>query len=443
MPKPTAQSRLPDAGGWMEPKGERIAWALWRTAVILLCAAAAVLSEFFPLKKRYDPPVIHGVQDSIALFADDDIPAALPAGVTATGAEDRPDEIFPVIVTAFAASGETVLEYPPGTYRLVYTCDDGAGRQAEPVESVLTVLPADTQGPVFAGLQDWTVTAGETISYREGVTATDNVDGAVLFRVDAEQVDLSQAGEYTATYRAADSRGNETAVTIHITVLEPEPPDEEIVAGDGSSYGITKSGLDEQADALLARITTPEMTPRQKAWAIYNYVSGHIRYVSTSDKSSWMTGAFVGLTQGRGDCFNYFALSKELLDRAQIPNIDLYRVGGGSDHYWQLVQIDGGWYHFDACPHPNGYPLTSFLLTEAEVRAYSAQFSGFYANYYTYDYAACPVVVEGTPGAELPEESPAEEAHVENPAGETEAEIPEEQPQQPEEEAPAHSDKES
>ena len=397
MPNTSAGTVPSAAAGWSEGRGERTAWAVWRTVVLLLCAAVSLVSNFLPLEKRFEPPVIRGVQESFELFEDDDIPAALMAGVTATGAEDRPDETFPVFVSAFAGSGEEVGEFLPGTYRVVYTCGDGAGQEAEPVESVLTVKPADREGPVFEGLHDWTVTAGETVSFREGVTATDNVDGTVRFEVDAGGVDLAQPGEYTATYRAVDSRGNETIAAIHITVVEPEPPDEEIVAEDGTSYGVTKSDLDGQADELLARITTPDMTPRQKAWAIYQYVNGHIRYVNTSDKSSWMTAAFVGLTQGRGDCFNYFALSKELLDRAGIPNIDLERMDGGSDHYWQLVQIDGGWYHFDACPHPNGYPITSFLLTEAEVRAYSAQFTGFYANYYTYDYAACPVVVVGTP----------------------------------------------
>lgn len=420
------------AAGWNEGRGERIAWALWRTAAILLCAAVSVASNFLPLEKHFEPPVIRGVQEKLELYEDDDIEAALTAGVTATGGEDRPDETFPVLISVFAESGEEAGEYLPGTYRLVYTCGAGAGREAQPVESVLIVMPADREGPVFAGLHDWTVTAGETISYREGVAATDKVDGTVRFEVNAEQVDLAQSGEYTAVYRAADSRGNETVAAIHITVLEPEPPDEEIVAGDGTSYGVNKSDLDGQADALLARITTPEMTPRQKAWAIYSYVNGHIRYVNTSDKSSWITAAFVGLTQGRGDCFNYFALSKELLDRAGIPNIDLYRVGGASDHYWQLVQIDGGWYHFDACPHPNGYPITSFLLTEAEVRAYSAQFSGFYANYYTYDYAACPVVVAGTPEEAPPAEPSGNEEDIavqppqpeETPGGNEGAEFP-------------------
>ena len=40
-----------------------------------------------------------------------------------------------------------------------------------------------------------------------------------------------------------------------------------------------------------------------------------------------------------------------------------------------------GYYHFDACPHPNSYPLYSFLLTEAEVRAYTEQCASVRKNY--------------------------------------------------------------
>ena len=394
MPEETeAQTGCPAVGVWTEPKKERIVWSVWSAAILVLCAAVAGVSNFFPLEKHFDPPVIQGVQESFEFFEDDAFLAALMEGVTGTGAEDRPDETFPVFLSAFTGSGEEVLEYLPGTYRLVYTCDDGAGWEAEPVESVLTVKPADREGPVFEGLHDWTVTAGETVSYREGVTATDNVDGNVRFEVNADGVDLAQPGEYTATYRASDSRDNETVTAITIIV---EEPDEEIIAGDGTSYGVYKSDLDRLADEVLAQITTPEMTTRETAWAIFQYVSWNMRYVGRSDKSSWIAAAFVGLTQGRGDCYNYFALSKELLERAGIPTVDLERVGGVSDHYWSLVYVDDGWYHFDTCPHHANHPLTCFLLTEAQVRAYTAQFSWY--HYYIYDYDACPVVAAGTPG---------------------------------------------
>ena len=175
--------------------------------------------------------------------------------------------------------------------------------------------------------------------------------------------------------------------------------------------------VDGEADRILGKILSPSMSQWEQARAIYNYVHTHVKYVGYSDKSSWLMGAYVGFTRGRGDCYNYFACSKALLDKAGIPNVDLYRVGGGTDHYWQLVNVGNGWYHFDACPHPDSYPLNSFLLDEMAVRAYPEKCAPVRTNYYVYDYANCPVIPVGTPIEELPAESePVETETVETPS---------------------------
>lgn len=393
--------------------------------IALLCAAAVVLAALFTFINRQDPPVIQGVREQIEVYEDEDLQAALLEGVTAVGGEDRPDAVFPVSVTIYQESGQETQECPPGAYRLVYSCKDGSGQQAEPVESVLIVLAADTEGPVIEGARDLTVTAGETVSYRTGVTATDSVDGAVQLQVDAAQVNLTQPGEYPVIYRASDSRGNETAVTVTVTVTAADPEEtggEDAPSNVSVPADVTQEKLDELADRVLGQILTSDMTQRQKARAIYDYVYNQIKYVGTSDKSSWITGAYIGLTQGRGDCFNYYALSKELLTRAGISNIDVERVGGATDHYWQLVNVGDGWYHFDACPHPTGYPITSFLITEEEARAYTEQVSSVRTNYYVYDYDSCPVTVVGTPAEDAPAEQsqqPAQEAPAEQSRSET------------------------
>lgn len=263
----------------------------------------------------------------------------------------------------------------------------------------------DTQPPVISGARDLTVAVGESLSYRTGVSVTDDTDETVQLQVDASGVNLSQPGEYQALYWAEDAAGNRAEVAITVTVVETVTVDdtdtgatEDVVEPGGVE--ITLERVNQLADDILADITTPSMSQREKALAIYNYVHSHIRYVGTSDKSSWLVGAYVGFTRGSGDCYNYFACSKALLTRAGIPNVDLTRVGGNSRHYWQLVDVGGGYYHFDACPHPNSYPLYSFLLTEEEVKAYTKQCSSIRKNYYVYDYDACPVeVVQGTPAA--------------------------------------------
>ena len=284
------------------------------------------------------------------------------------------------------------------------------GGQPAPVQTP-TPPPADTAPPVISGAHDLSVAVGESISYRAGVTVTDDSGETVALQVDATEVDLTEPGEYEAVYWAEDAAGNRAEVTVTVTVIETVTVDEE---GSGATEDIedpaaaqaTQENVDALADEILAQITTDGMSQYEKALAIYNYVHNNIAYTGTSDKSSWLVGAYVGFTRHSGDCYNYFACSKALLTRAGIPNVDLTRVGGNSRHYWQLVDVGTGYRHFDACPHPNSYPLYSFLLTEAEVRYYTEQCASIRKNYYVYDYDSCPVeVVQGT--APTPDPTPA------------------------------------
>ena len=260
----------------------------------------------------------------------------------------------------------------------------------------------DTQPPVISGARDLTVAVGESVAYRAGVSVSDDVDEDVPLQVDAGGVNLSVPGEYQALYWAEDTAGNRAEVSVTVTVVETVTVDDESTGEtedvvEADSTEITLELVNELADEILADITNVSMSQREKALAIYNYVHNNMNYIGTSDKSSWLVGAYVGFTRRSGDCYNYFACSKALLTRAGIPNVDLTRVGGNSRHYWQLVDVGSGYYHFDACPHPNSYPLYSFLLTEAEVQAYTQQCSSIRKNYYVYDYDACPVeVVQGS-----------------------------------------------
>lgn len=288
----------------------------------------------------------------------------------------------------------------------------------------------DTEPPVIEGARDLTVAVGAAPSYRSGVTATDETDGKVKLDIDASAVNLNQPGEYAVFYRATDKAGNRAETSITVTVVEVAGVNDDDPTADVSGEEtpvvelpipeVTEEMVNEEADRILAKILSPSMNQWEQAQAIYNYVHTKVKYVGTSDKSNWLIGAYVGFTRGRGDCYNYFACSKALLTRAGIPNVDLYRVGGNTDHYWQLVNVGSGWYHFDACPHPASYPLGSFLLDEMAVREYTEKCAAVRSNYYVYDYANCPVVPVGFPAEELPAES---EAPAEGLPGETETPV--------------------
>jgi|GEM_PF-5213668 len=265
----------------------------------------------------------------------------------------------------------------------------------------------DTTAPVISGAKNLETTVGTAPSYREGISATDDTDGEIPFSVDISAVDLEIPGHYEVVYTAADAAGNHARVAVNLVVnaVESVPidqePEEDIE--EPIPEGLNEEMVYELADKVLARILTDDMDLSEQAWTIYNWTARNIKYVGTSDKSSWLIGAYVGFVRGKGDCFNYFAVAKALLARVGIPTVDLTRVPSKTRHYWLLANIGTGWFHFDACPHPTGYPFLSFFATEEQVRAYTQLLidAGVRENYFVYDYASCMVPVEGTPeGAE-------------------------------------------
>lgn len=112
------------------------------------------------------------------------------------------------------------------------------------------------------------------------------------------------------------------------------------------------------------------------AWEICNWVHSNICYQSICEYQSFEDAAFMGFTRKYGDCYVSFACTKMLLDCAGIPNlmVERYPVETNS-HFWNLVQIDGEWYHCDATvfkDHPEMY----FLLTDDEIADSHHSFDG-------------------------------------------------------------------
>lgn len=248
-----------------------------------------------------------------------------------------------------------------GTYDITYSVTDAAGNTTT-VPTTVTVTD-DNTAPTILGAHDISLYLGSAVSYRSGVEVQDDKDAAPKLEVDSSQVDLSNAGTYPLVYIARDTTGNETRLEVTVTVVEKP-----------ATY-TDEETINAKADELLKKIVTGDMTDEAKVRAIYAYVRSHFTYSGHSDKTDWMQGAWVMMTDGEGDCFNYFAVTKLLLERSGIPNIDVRKVRNhaeDSDHYWSLVSVDGGstYYHLDTTPRV-GDGDDFCLVTDAFLDAYS------------------------------------------------------------------------
>ena len=248
-----------------------------------------------------------------------------------------------------------------GTYDIVYSVTDAAGNVTT-APSTVTVTD-DNVPPTILGVHDISLYLGSAASYRSGVEVHDDKDSAPTLEVDSSQVDLSNPGTYPLVYTARDMTGNCTRMEVTVTVAEKP-----------STY-VEPATIETKADELLKKIVTEDMSDEAKVKAIYSYVRSHYTYSGHSDKTDWMQGAYVMMSSGQGDCFNYFAVAKLLLERCGIPNIDVRKVRNhetDSDHYWSLVSVDGGstYYHLDTTPRV-GDGDDFCLVTDAVLDAYS------------------------------------------------------------------------
>lgn len=320
------------------------------STIILLQDAAGNVTEIpvvITVLADTEPPVITGAVD---LSVDEGLTIEYLSGVSVT---DNKDENPSLQID----DSQVDLE-KGGEYEAVYIATDANGNIARETITV-TVIP-DVLPPVIEGAQDIAIEVGGSISYRKGITVTDDKDDNPKLEIDNSQVDLDTPGDYPVTYTATDRRGNVSSVSITVTVrtLEALALEQEVM---------------EKATDILARITNEDMTAMEKAFAIYRWTLTNIGYTGTSEKGDWIKGAYQAFKQRSGDCYTYFAAAKALYQVAGIENVDIVKSDTShSSHYWSLINLGDGWYHVDCTPR-TGTGDNFFMVTDAELEAYSSK----------------------------------------------------------------------
>ncbi|SCW68256.1 Transglutaminase-like superfamily protein [Ruminococcaceae bacterium YRB3002] len=232
----------------------------------------------------------------------------------------------------------------------------------------------DVTAPVISGAKNIKAFVGDSISYRTGITVTDDYDPNPTLDIDNSAVDMNTPGTYTVTYVARDAAGNIAMTDIKLT-LKKKP----------ATY-VEPEELYAVAQKILNKITKSNMTDMEKALKIFHWCRYNINYITSTDTSSWTRAAYDALVKRQGTCYSFAMAAWTLLDCAGIENKIVEREPfRWSAHYWNLVKIDGQWYHCDSTPrqHYNSYV---FMLTDAEL----ARFTGGGFNGYNFNHSKYP-----------------------------------------------------
>jgi hypothetical protein len=207
--------------------------------------------------------------------------------------------------------------------------EDAAGNRTE--QTFTLTLAPDTEPPEIYGVVDRTAYVGEPIVYLSEVYAEDNADGLISVDVQSE-VRQDTPGDYRVVYTAEDEAGNRTSAECIYTLV---------------AATVSETEVRTLAQEVLKKITTDRMVTAEKLLAVFEYVREHMYYVGHSDKSDWRMEAVRGFKTGKGDCFTFYAITRALLDELGVEYMSVTRLGGRTRHYWTIVNIGTGWYHYD------------------------------------------------------------------------------------------------
>ena len=137
------------------------------------------------------------------------------------------------------------------------------------------------------------------------------------------------------------------------------------------TYLTTKAQEDyvnEQVSSILPTILAGKTTDKQKALSIHDYIVENVTY----DHSLIKRTAYTALYDKSTVCQGYSLLYYKMLQEAGIQNkiVDGYINSGFDYHSWNLVNLDGNWYHVDTT---NDAALSDkhglYMLTDTELAA--------------------------------------------------------------------------
>ena len=232
----------------------------------------------------------------------------------------------------------------------------------------------DTTAPEISGVEELYFTQGETFSYTKNITVTDDYDENPTLDVDTSGVNPDKRGVYTITYTATDAAGNTSTKTTSVHVLSAKIA----AATEETVYGM--------ADAILAEIITDDMDQKAQAKAVFDWVVYNITYSESAGIDDLLSAAYKGMYNRVGDCTVKQKTAEVLLNRLGIKNMEIEKIRDHRGHYWLLIDIGEGWYHYDPNLQLDGTLI--FYWHDADLWAYS----NAHSNTHNYDKSKYPTI---------------------------------------------------
>lgn len=249
---------------------------------------------------------------------------------------------------------------PGNTYTFKLVRNDSQEVSSDQIESVVleqyyddkTQLSSQTiigeaesnQAPVISGVNNQTITVGESFDPLAGVTATDKEDGDLTSQIKVTgNVDTTKAGVYTLAYSVTDSDNNTTRQERTITVKQKATVDFGVGQGIQWPAQVMAPLVDMTAyvsDTEFSNNGAPNLAEIAKQSETKFFNLGFMQATGVvNGRLNWSWGGFNGLNELTNDQWQYEGIKKAIRElREEGGDVALSFGGLNSGAFWELTQ---------------------------------------------------------------------------------------------------------
>lgn len=170
---------------------------------------------------------------------------------------------------------------------------------------------------------------------------------------------------------------------VQISVIDTTPP---VIEGTAD---LSEEYVRPMVEQVVSSVVTENMSDWDKEYALYYWCVENLSYSAEGIDGTMWEAAYQAIKKKQGDCYVYSGTYAALLTVAGIDNRMVYRVGGLTEHRWNLVNTGAGWYHCDSSPRRKGDAYICFMQTDSQVAVYTASYPEK-PNYFVFDTTLYP-----------------------------------------------------
>lgn len=259
-----------------------------------------------------------------------------------------------------------------GSFDVEILVTDASGNVTS--STVPCTVTEDNTPPVISGVEPLQIAQGDPVSYKKNIEVTDDKDENPTLEVDSSQVNVDKRGVYPLTYTATDAAGNVTTKSTTVKIVSAKIAE------------ATEETVNAMADEILASIVTSDMDQKTQARAVFDWVVNNITYSETAGIDDLYSAAYKGMYYHVGDCTVKQKTAEVMLNRLGIKNMEIEKIRDTRGHYWLLIDIGEGWYHYDPNLQLDGTLI--FYWHDADLWAYS----NAHKNTHNYDPSKYPKI---------------------------------------------------